>query len=268
MKKISTNIRYGQQPRRQDQSPGVVELHGGQSHRRAKSSKYWNWKISPGIKKLGNGVEFKFTSVSFWFFRTWQFAFWVTLLDSDLSLALTVGFATCARWEQGLKSRNVWECIDNFFRPDLRVVRCGVARRTNALGAEESAPTTAAFSACRTKGLGDDFFCPLVIRTLSEFLKVSPKKEVVPFLAPIQQARQNHLQPHPNSFYITQRILSLPIATMYQKIISRQVNLLKAGLKSTQASARRGPRESWIIWYNARSSLHLSPKNLRISKWS
>ena len=30
-------------------------------------------------------------------FRTWQFAFWVTLLDSDLSLALTVGFATCAR---------------------------------------------------------------------------------------------------------------------------------------------------------------------------
>ena len=37
MKKVSTNIRHGQQPRRQDQSPGVVKLHGGQSHRRAKS---------------------------------------------------------------------------------------------------------------------------------------------------------------------------------------------------------------------------------------
>ena len=52
------------------------------------------------------------------------------------------------------------------------------------------------------------------------------------------------------------------------KIIFRQVNLLKAGLKSTQASARRRPRESWIIWRNARSTLHLSPKNLRISKRS
>ena len=165
MKKVSTNIRHGQQPRRQDQSPGVVELHGGQSHRRAKSWKYWNRKISHGIKKPGNGVEFEFTSVSFWFFRTWQFAFWVTLLDSDPSLALTVGFATCARWAQGLKSRNVWECIDNCGticgRPDLRVVRCGGARKTNALGTEGSAPTIAAHLACRTKGLDVDLFLPL-----------------------------------------------------------------------------------------------------------
>ena len=231
MKKVSTNIRHGQQPRRQDQSPGVVELHGGQSHRRAKSWKYWNWKISPGIKKPGNGVEFKFTSVSFWFFRTWQFAFWVTLLDSDQSLALTVGFATCARWAQGLKSRNIWEFIDkcgtqvrfeddlrmiwgclrmycgrpdlkmfenvSIFhcgticgRPDLRVVRCGVARKTNALGTEESALTIAVFFACTTKGLLMIFFRPLVIRTLSGSWKVSPTKEAVPFLAPIQQARQ------------------------------------------------------------------------------
>ena len=54
-------------------------------------------------------------------------------------------------------------------RPDFRVVRCGGARKTNALGTEGSAPTTAAFFACTTKGLLMIFFRPLVIRTLSGF---------------------------------------------------------------------------------------------------
>ena len=47
-------------------------------------------------------------------------------------------------------------------RPDLRVERCGVARKTNAFGTEESALTIAVFFACTTKGLGDDFFMPLL----------------------------------------------------------------------------------------------------------
>ena len=46
-------------------------------------------------------------------------------------------------------------------RPDLRVERCGDARKTNAVGSEESAPTTAAHLACRTKGLDVDLFLPL-----------------------------------------------------------------------------------------------------------
>ena len=46
-------------------------------------------------------------------------------------------------------------------RPDLRVVRCGGARKTNALGTEGSAPTIAAHLACRTKGLDVDLFLPL-----------------------------------------------------------------------------------------------------------
>ena len=129
-------------------------------------------------------------------------------------------------------------------RPDLRVVRCGGARKTNALGTEGSAPTIAAHLACRTKGLCDDFFMLLLGNSNSKwFLKGVPDKGSSPFSGTNTTGKTTT----PDSFYITQGIKSLPIATIYQKIIFRQVNLLKAGLKSTQASATRGPREYWKI---------------------
>ena len=98
------------------------------------------------------------------------------------------------------------------------------------------------------QGVVDDFFSPLGNSNSKWILKGVPDKGSSPFSGTDTTGKTEPSSTTPDSFYITQRIQSLPIAaTMYQKIIFRQVNLLKAGLKSTQASARRGPRESWII---------------------
>ena len=175
-----------------------------------------------------------------------------------------------------------WECIDNCgtdmifvqnFTPLLwqarfeggEVWRCQEDKR---LGDGGVCTYDCCASCMQNQGVG----CWLVFAPwefeVKLILKGVPDKGSGPFSGTNTTGKTEPSSTTPDSFYITQRIQSLPIATMYQKIIFRHVNLLKAGLKSTQASARRGPRESWIIWCNARSTLHLSPINVRILKWS